>query len=44
MINECFDNINPENIRKNAYKQIEIIKDNYQTLKELYKKDKEYIS
>ena len=44
MINECFDNINPEDIRKNAYKQIEIIKDNYQKLKELYKKDKADIS
>ena len=29
MVNECFDNINPEQIRSNAYKQIEIIKDNY---------------
>ena len=40
MITECFNNINPENIRNNAYKQIEIIKNNYEKLKELYKKDK----
>jgi hypothetical protein len=40
MISECFDNINPEEIRKNAYKQIEIIKNNYEILKNLYKKDK----
>jgi len=40
MVNECFDNINPEQIRSNAYKQIEIIKDNYEKLKELYKREK----
>lgn len=40
MINECFEDINPENIRKNAYKQIEIIKENYEKLKEFYKEDK----
>jgi len=40
MISECFDNINPEEIRKNAYKQIEIIKNNYEILKNSYKKDK----
>jgi hypothetical protein len=40
MITECFDDINPEDIRKNAYKQIEIIKDNYEKLKEYYKDDK----
>jgi len=44
MITECFDNINPELIRSNAYKQIEIIKDYYQKLKDLYKKDKAEIS
>ena len=44
MITECFDNINPELIRSNAYKQIEIIKDYYQKLKELYKKEKAEIS
>mgnify|MGYP003344974043 CR=1 FL=1 len=38
MITECFNNnINPEDIRKNAYKQIEIIKENYEKLKDLYK-------
>jgi len=40
IITECFDDINPEDIRKNAYKQIEIIKDNYEKLKEYYKDDK----
>ena len=44
MITECFDNINPEEIRSNAYKQIEIIKDNYQKLKELYKKERAEIN
>jgi len=44
MISECFDNINPEEIRKNAYKQIEIIKNNYEILKNLYKKDKAEIN
>jgi hypothetical protein len=44
MITECFDNINPELIRSNAYKQIEIIKDYYQKLKELYKKEKAEIN
>jgi hypothetical protein len=44
MITECFDNINPEDVRKNAYKQIEIIKDNYEKLKELYKKEKAEIN
>ena len=44
MITECFDNINPDVIRANAYKQIEIIKDNYQKLKELYKKERAEIN
>ena len=44
MITECFDNINPELIRSNAYKQIEIIKDYYQKLKDLYKKERAEIS
>ena len=44
MITECFDNVNPEEIRSKAYKQIEIIKDYYQKLKELYKKEKAEIS
>lgn len=39
IINECFQDVNPENIRKNAYKQIEIIKDNYEKLKEFYKEE-----
>lgn len=39
IINECFEDVNPENIRKNAYKQIEIIKDNYEKLKEFYKEE-----
>ena len=44
MITECFNNINPELIRSNAYKQIEIIKDNYEKLKELYKKERAEIN
>ncbi len=43
-VNECFENINPEDIRKNAYKQIEIIKDNYEKLKQLYNSDKTVIN
>ena len=43
-IRECFENINPEDIRKNAYKQIEIIKENYEKLKQLYNSDKTVIS
>lgn len=39
IINECFQDVNPENIRKNAYKQIQIIKDNYEKLKEFYKEE-----
>ena len=44
MITECFNNINPELIRSNAYKQIEIIKDNYEKLKDLYKKERAEIN
>ena len=44
MITECFNNINPEEIRSNAYKQIEIIKDNYEKLKDLYKKERAEIN
>jgi len=42
IITECFKDkdINPEDIRKDAYTQIEIIKFNYENLKELYKSDK----
>ncbi len=40
MITECFQDINPENIRKNAYKHIESIKDNYEKLKVFYKNEK----
>lgn len=46
MINECFDNnnVNPEDIRNKAYKQIEIIKDNYEKLKISYKKERAEIN
>ena len=44
MITECFDNVNPEEIRSKAYKQIEIIKDNYNKLKDLYKRERAEIN
>lgn len=45
MITECFDDIDTqEKNRQNSYKQIEIIKDNYEKLKGYYKQEKSAIN